>query len=107
MMSDEWKKEGAFLSSIHHSSFIIHHFPEEWDIEQRILFVIPSLEYGGDAGQLVELLKALPREQFQCRVVVLGGTGPWAERLRQDAIEVDAPGRDRLFDLRPLVRLRE
>ena len=73
----------------------------------RILFVIPSLEYGGDAGQLVELLQALPRQQFQRRVVILGRTGPWAERLRQDGIEVDAPGRGRLFDLRPLVRLRE
>ncbi|MBI1918401.1 MAG: glycosyltransferase [Planctomycetes bacterium] len=74
---------------------------------QRILFVIPSLDYGGGAGQLVELLRALPREQFQSRVVVLGRSGPWAERLRQDGIDVDVPGRGRLFDLRPLVRLRE
>ncbi|HKB41131.1 MAG TPA: glycosyltransferase [Gemmataceae bacterium] len=74
---------------------------------QRILFVIPSLEYGGAAGQLVQLLRALPREQFRCRVVVLGRAGPWAESLRKDGIEVDVPGRGLLLDLRPLVRLRE
>jgi glycosyltransferase involved in cell wall biosynthesis len=74
---------------------------------QRILFIIPRLDDGGDAGQLVELLLALPREQFQSRVLVLSRSGPWADRLRQEGITVDTPGRGRLFDLRPLVRLRE
>lgn len=73
---------------------------------QKILFVIPSLEYSGAAGQLVQLLAALPAAQFQRRVCVLGRAGPWADRLRAAGVAVDVPGRGRLFDLRPLVHLR-
>ncbi len=73
---------------------------------QRILFVIPGLEYGSAAAQLVQLVEALPPGGFQCRAVVLGRAGPWAARLRNAGAEV-VPGGGRLLDLRPLVRLRE
>lgn len=73
---------------------------------QKILFVIPGLEYSGAAGQLVQLVLALPSEQFDRRVCVLGRTGPWAEQLRRGGVAVDAPGSGRLFDLGPLAQLR-
>ena len=73
---------------------------------QKILFVIPNLEYNGVAGQLVQLLEALPATDFQRRVCVLGRAGPWADRLRAAGVEVDTPGRGRVLDLGPLTHLR-
>src|SRR5215472_15168249 len=72
----------------------------------KILFVIPNLEYSGVAGQLVQLLEALPAAQFRRRVCVLGRAGPWAERLKNAGVEVDTPGSGRLLDLAPLAHLR-
>ncbi len=75
-------------------------------IVQKLLFILPNLEYGSLAAQCVQLLLALPAGQFQRRICVLGRSGPWAERLRQAGIAVDTPGRGRLLDLKPLVHLR-
>jgi glycosyltransferase involved in cell wall biosynthesis len=73
---------------------------------RRLLLVVPSLEYGSVAAQAVELALALPAGEFERRVFVLGRVGPWAEKLTRAGVEVDAPGRGRMFDLRPLARLR-
>lgn len=73
---------------------------------RKMLCVISDLEYGSVAAQCVNLLRALDPDQYERRVCVLGRSGPWAEKLRQAGIAVDAPGRGRLFDLTPLVTLR-
>jgi glycosyltransferase involved in cell wall biosynthesis len=54
----------------------------------------------------VQLLLALPDSEFQKRLCILGRGGPWIEKLRHAGIAVDAPGRGRLFDLKPIVSLR-
>ncbi|HZT79091.1 MAG TPA: glycosyltransferase [Gemmataceae bacterium] len=69
----------------------------------NVLHVIPSLDYGGAARQLVLLATGLPREQFACRVCVLGKAGPWAERLAAAAVPVRSLRRQRLLDL-PFLR---
>ena len=56
---------------------------------QTILFVIPSLDYGGAARQLTLIAEGLPRDRFRRRVCVLGRTAPWAEELRAAGVEVD------------------
>ena len=49
----------------------------------KILFVIPSLDYGGAARQLTLIAAGLPRDRFQPRVCVLGRTAPWVDELRR------------------------
>src|SRR5690348_15930077 len=74
---------------------------------RHILFVIPSLDYGGAARQLTLLAAALPREHFQPRVCVLGGLAPWVETLRQAGVTVDVLGWKRPFDVAPFLALRK
>jgi glycosyltransferase involved in cell wall biosynthesis len=81
--------------------------PDREEQVQRILFIIPGLDHGDAAWQLLHLVEALPGGQFQPRVFVLGRIGPWARRLEKAGVTVDAPGRGRLLDLRCLVRLRD
>jgi glycosyltransferase involved in cell wall biosynthesis len=54
----------------------------------NLLFVIPSLEFGGAARQLTLLAAGLPRQQYARHVCVLGTAGPWAEELRAAGVEV-------------------
>jgi glycosyltransferase involved in cell wall biosynthesis len=72
----------------------------------KVLFVIPSLDYGGAARQPTLLAAALPRERFHVRVGVLGGSAPWAETLRREGVETDVLGWKRPFDVAPLLALR-
>ncbi|HBI45934.1 MAG TPA: hypothetical protein DDY78_24220, partial [Planctomycetales bacterium] len=72
---------------------------------QTILFVIPSLDYGGAARQLTLIAEGLPRERFHARVCVLGRTAPWAEELRAAGVEVDILGWKRPFELAPFFAL--
>ena len=46
---------------------------------QTILFVIPSLDYGGAARQLTLIAEGLPRDRFRPRVCILGGHAPLGE----------------------------
>lgn len=73
---------------------------------RKVLFVIPSLEYGGAARQLTLLAAGLPREHVLARVCVLGAAGPWADELRGGGVDVTVLGWDRPVDPRPLLRLR-
>lgn len=73
---------------------------------QKIFFLIPSLDYGGSARQLFLLAWSLPRDRYQIQVVVLGSESPWSHKLRAEGIEVVSLGYTRLFDLKPLLRLR-
>ncbi len=71
----------------------------------KILFVIPSLDYGGAARQLTLIAEGLPRDRFTPRVCVLGGAAPWAEELRAAGVEVDLTGWKRPFELGPFLAL--
>jgi glucose-1-phosphate adenylyltransferase len=72
----------------------------------KVLFVIPSLHYGGAAKQLVLLATGLPAERFRRSVCVLGQDGPFGKPLRAAGVEVEALGWNKLFDVRPFWRLR-
>jgi glycosyltransferase involved in cell wall biosynthesis len=73
---------------------------------QRILFVIPSLDYGGAARQLILLAAGLPGEEFARRVCVLGEACLWADALRGAGVEVDVFDWRHLLDPGPLLGLR-
>ncbi len=72
----------------------------------KILFVAPSLAYGGTARQLALLAAGLPRRLHDVRVFVLGPGSAWGDQLRSAGIPVATGGWTRLFDPRPLARLR-
>jgi glycosyltransferase involved in cell wall biosynthesis len=71
-----------------------------------VLFVIPSLRYGGAARQLVLLAAHLPLERCRAYVAVLGSPAPWGDDLRKAGVGVDFLGWRRPFDPRPLLALR-
>jgi hypothetical protein len=73
---------------------------------QKILFLIPSLAYGGAARRLTLLAPQLPRDHFEVRVAALGPDAPWADALRRQGVAVDALGWRRPFDVRPFLALR-
>ena len=56
---------------------------------QKILFVIPSLEYSGAARQFLLLLSHLPRQEFEAHVSVLGQEGPWAKSLTEAGVPIE------------------
>jgi glycosyltransferase involved in cell wall biosynthesis len=74
---------------------------------QRILFVIPNLEYSGVARQFLVLLSHLPRHEFNAHVCVLGQEGPWAKSLTESGVPTEFLGWKRLLETKPLLRLRE
>jgi glycosyltransferase involved in cell wall biosynthesis len=73
---------------------------------RKVLFVIPSLDYGGAARQLTLLAAGLPRDRFDVRVAALGPPTPWAGALRAAGVAVDLLGWRRALDPRPFVALR-
>jgi glycosyltransferase involved in cell wall biosynthesis len=73
----------------------------------KILLLVPDLEYGSVATQVSLLATGLPRSQFEVRVAVLGRSGPLAEPLTAAGIPVDVLGWHRLLELNPLRRLRQ
>jgi glycosyltransferase involved in cell wall biosynthesis len=72
----------------------------------KILFVIPSLDYGGPAKQLSLLVPALPRDRFELRVCVVSAAGPFGEPLRKAGVPVDMLGWRRCLELGAWHRLR-
>ncbi len=72
----------------------------------KVLFVIPSLEYGGAAKQACLLAAGLPRDQFTVKVCAFRDDGPLVKTLLDARVEVEALGWERPFDVRPLIRLR-
>ena len=73
---------------------------------QTILFVIPSLDYGGAARQLTLIAEGLPCDRFRSRVCVLGPSDPWVEELRAAGVEVDILGWKRPLEAAPFFTLR-
>ncbi len=74
---------------------------------QRVLLVVPDLEYNGTTTQLAQLAGGLSRAHFQLHVCVLGRTGPVSRVLRSAGVEVTTLEWSRPFDLNPLRRLRQ
>jgi glycosyltransferase involved in cell wall biosynthesis len=72
----------------------------------KVLLVVTHAEYGGVTTQLRLLAQGLPRDRFEPRVCVLGAGGPAAKALAAAGVPVDVLGWTRLFDGRPLWRLR-
>src|SRR5215472_2638944 len=68
----------------------------------KVLFVIPSLEYGGAARQLTLLAGGLPPGEFARHICVLGTAGPWAEALRAGGAEVTVLGSRYLLQAAPV-----
>jgi glycosyltransferase involved in cell wall biosynthesis len=73
---------------------------------RKVLFIISRLSYSGAARQAMLLAAHLPRDRFEVRLVVIGGTTPWAEELRAGGTAVDVLGRQRSVDVLPFLRLR-
>jgi glycosyltransferase involved in cell wall biosynthesis len=73
---------------------------------QKVLFIIPSLAYGGAARRLTLLAPRLPGDRFTVRVAVLGPQAPWVDVLRQAGVHVDVLGWRRPFDLQPFLAFR-
>src|SRR5438046_847686 len=74
---------------------------------RKVLFVIPSLDYGGAAKQLTLLLRGLSRDRFEPHVCVLERDGPYGESLRKAGLSIEVLGWRRQFDLTPAWRLRQ
>ncbi|MCS6851926.1 MAG: glycosyltransferase [Gemmataceae bacterium] len=72
----------------------------------KILYVIPSLDYGRAAGQLALLAADLHHRGFTVCVAVIGGDGPMGRHLRQAGVPVEFLGWERLVDPAPVWRLR-
>jgi glycosyltransferase involved in cell wall biosynthesis len=66
----------------------------------NVLFVLPSLAFGGAARQVTLLAGGLPREGFTRHVCVLGDAGPWAADLRARGVEVTVLGTPHPLDPR-------
>lgn len=56
----------------------------------KVLFVIPSLEYGGAAKQACLLAAGLPRDQFTVKVCAFRDDGPLVKTLLDARVEVEA-----------------
>lgn len=72
----------------------------------RVLLLVPDLEYGGAAGQLVTVAPRLAAHDIEARAVALDGEAPWFGRLRDGRVAIDLLGWHRLIDLDPFLRLR-
>jgi glycosyltransferase involved in cell wall biosynthesis len=72
----------------------------------KILFVLPSLEYGGPAKEVSLLAAGLPRDRFDMRVCAPGGEGPAAGPWRAAGLAVDTLGPARLASLAALWHFR-
>jgi glycosyltransferase involved in cell wall biosynthesis len=74
---------------------------------QRILFLIPDLDYRGASHQLVLLAAGLRCTPFDPHVCVLGPGGPLVAPLRASGVAVTVLGHKRLFDVKPWLGLRQ
>lgn len=72
----------------------------------RLLFVIPSLDESGAEKQFSLLVRHLPREEFEARVVVLTRGGPYETALKQAGIPYEILHKRGKFDPLAWWRLR-
>lgn len=72
----------------------------------RICLVIPTLVQGGAEKQLALLAANLPKDRFECHVVVLTHTGPIEHLLRQSGVSVHIIGKRWKLDPTAYFRLR-
>jgi glycosyltransferase involved in cell wall biosynthesis len=71
----------------------------------KVVQVITGLGVGGAEGQLRLLLRHLPQERVECRVVTLTNPGPIADAIRADGTAVTHLGMAGNRDLRAVHRL--
>jgi glycosyltransferase involved in cell wall biosynthesis len=74
---------------------------------QRLLYVLPDLEYNGAARQMLYLATGLPRDRYEVRVCVLGKAGPWRDKLKLAGVPVQAFHWSRTLDAKPLIELNK
>jgi glycosyltransferase involved in cell wall biosynthesis len=74
---------------------------------QRILFLIPELNYAGPSRQLALLASGLRDMSFEPHVCVLGTGGPLVAPLRATGVSVTVLGHKRFFDVKPWLGLRQ
>lgn len=73
---------------------------------KRVLYVIPTLEFGGAETQLIQLMEAMQARGWTPTLVTLCGAGPLLERVKKLGIEhVDIGGKRGQLDPRLAIRL--
>lgn len=73
---------------------------------QKVLYVIPDLDYRSWTRQVGLLTAHLPRERFEICVASLGKHGSCADSFRGMGIRVESLGSGRWLDPQPALRLR-
>jgi glycosyltransferase involved in cell wall biosynthesis len=76
-------------------------------VTKRILHIVPSLEPRGTTKQVNLLVKGLPRDEFELRIVSLNCTSPVACGLQQDGIKPISIRRRGQVDPRAFWKLRQ
>ena len=72
----------------------------------KILFVIPSLDYGGAARQLTLIAEGLPRDRFRRASASSAATPRGPRSCARPGVEVDVLGWKRPFEPAPFLALR-
>jgi glycosyltransferase involved in cell wall biosynthesis len=73
-------------------------------VKPKILFLIGSLEVGGAERFLKELVRRIPRDRFEAKVVCIATEGPWGRELRAEGFDVVVLNKRLGFD--PVLPLR-
>jgi len=72
----------------------------------KALFLVPNLDYHGDARQSTLLATVLPRDRFAVELVSMAGAGPFAATLKAAGIPLHGTRGERFFDLEDWIGLR-
>jgi glycosyltransferase involved in cell wall biosynthesis len=72
----------------------------------KALFLLPNLDYHGDARQATLLATVLPRDRFAIEFVSMAGAGPFASVLKGAGIPLHGTRGERFFDLEDWIGLR-
>jgi glycosyltransferase involved in cell wall biosynthesis len=73
---------------------------------RKLLFLLSSLDYHGDARQATLLAKSLPREHFHVEVVSMAGDGPLGTALKEAGVPLHGARGARFFNLEDWLGLR-
>jgi glycosyltransferase involved in cell wall biosynthesis len=73
---------------------------------RKVLFLLPNLDYHGDACQATLLATELPPDRFAVEFVSMAGTGPFAAVLKGASIPLHGTRGERFFDLEDWLGLR-
>jgi glycosyltransferase involved in cell wall biosynthesis len=73
---------------------------------RKVLFLLPNLDYHGDARQATLLATVLPPDRFAVEFVSMAGAGPFAAVLKGAGIPLHGSRGERFFDLEDWLGLR-